>query len=65
MSHTMLEKQQEEYLAEMRCHTAEALPESVRGRVRELHISHAHADGASHARHLALRLYAGEEYVLQ
>ena len=52
-------------MAELRCHTAEAIPEGARGRVRELHLSHTQAEGASYARHLALRLYAGEEYVLQ
>ncbi|KAK3251918.1 hypothetical protein CYMTET_38766 [Cymbomonas tetramitiformis] len=43
----------------------QALPEGVRKQVREIHMPFHEAEGPQYARHLAARLYAGEEYCLQ
>ena len=57
------QRQEEEFRKELRSNTAAALPEAVRERVRESHVPFHRAEGASYARHLALRLYAGEQCV--
>ena len=49
---------------EKRCHSRKTLAAPFRERVRETHISWDTTDGPSYARHIAMRKWAGEKYIL-
>lgn len=61
---SQMDAQELEQDEEQKAHTRQALPEKLRGRVREVHLDLEGAEGSGYLRHLGEGLYAGEEYLL-
>ena len=64
MRRLQLKAQRTEDAEEKRCHSAKVLEARFRDHVRETHMPWDASEGPSYARHLAMRKWGGEKYVL-
>jgi hypothetical protein len=64
MRRLQLKAQRTEDAEEKRCHSAKVLDARFRDQVREIHMPWDASEGPSYARHLAMRKWGGEKYVL-
>jgi len=64
MRRLQLKAQRTEDAEEKRCHSARVLEARFRDHVRETHMPWDASEGPSYARHLAMRKWGGEKYVL-